>query len=125
MGKIKVHDDLETRVAATERETLIPLVQRVLNFASVDVTRWNTQRVHGGSFGVVFRVAGEARLKHETSAWSLILKVVRLGEDDPIDRSAPSNVRYWKREPLAYESGSLADLPGGLVAPRCYGVVEQ
>jgi len=125
VGKVEVQDDLEARVAAIGRETLIPLVQRALNVAVVDVYRWKTRRVHGGTFGVVFRVAGEARLEQETSAWSLILKVVRLGRDDPLERSDPSNLRFWKREPLAYGSGALADLPGGLVAPRCYGVVEQ
>ena len=49
---------------------------------------------------------------------------MRLGPDDPIDRSDPSNTRYWKREPLAYKTGFLADLPGDLVAPRCFGVGE-
>jgi hypothetical protein len=32
---------------------------------------------------------------------------------------------YWRREALAFKSGLLADLPDGLAAPRCYGVIEH
>jgi hypothetical protein len=39
-------------------------------------------------------------------------------------RADPAHPRYWKREPLLYRSGLLGDLPGGLRAPRCYGVDE-
>jgi hypothetical protein len=31
---------------------------------------------------------------------------------------------YWKREALVYRAGLLEDLPDGLAAPRCFGVVE-
>ena len=31
---------------------------------------------------------------------------------------------YWKREAMAYRSGLLDDLPGGIAAPRCLGVEE-
>ena len=52
--------------------------------------------------------------------WSLILKVVgsTAAQDDPND------VRYWKREVLAYQSGHLADLAGSLTAPRFFGTYE-
>jgi hypothetical protein len=38
-----------------------------------------------------------------------------------VERQHPE---YWKREVLAYQSGLLGDLPGGLVAPRCFGVLD-
>jgi hypothetical protein len=41
------------------------------------------------------------------------------------DKNNPSGHHYWKREALLYESGLLDDLPTGLMAPRCFGVVEQ
>ena len=37
----------------------------------------------------------------------------------------PAASPYWRREPCAYESGLLENLPGGLVAPRCFGVWSQ
>jgi len=53
--------------------------------------------------------------------WSLILKVLY----PPADRGQPSDWDYWRREADAYQSGLLDDLPGGLAAPRCFGVVEH
>jgi hypothetical protein len=34
-------------------------------------------------------------------------------------------LNYWKREALVYRSGLLDQLPPGLSAPRCFGIVEQ
>ncbi|MBL7199320.1 MAG: hypothetical protein ISS56_04160 [Anaerolineae bacterium] len=54
-------------------------------------------------------------------SWSLILQVLH-----PEGGSAcVSAGDYYKREVDAYRSGWLADLPGGLAAPRSYGIVEH
>ncbi len=50
--------------------------------------------------------------------WSLILKVV-------VSAMHGGDPQGGTRERLAYQSGLLDDLPGGLAAPRCFGVVEQ
>ena len=52
--------------------------------------------------------------------WSLILKAIGANPDVDVP---PTDYRYWKREPLAYESGLLDELPGGCFAPRCFGSV--
>jgi hypothetical protein len=59
-------------------------------------------------------------------AWSLVLKVISLGASD-VSHASPdeSHELYWKREALAYQSGLLDDLPGGITTARCYGVTEQ
>jgi hypothetical protein len=44
-----------------------------------------------------------------------VCRVLAMGEE-------PDTWLYWKREALAYESGLLDALPGGLSAPRCFGV---
>jgi hypothetical protein len=119
-----MNDDLETRVDSVNSGTLMPLVRQALDGEDTAVVDWQVQRVHGGTFGTIFRFAGTAR-GSDQKAWSLILKVVRIRKDDPIDRSDPSKMRYWKREPRVYQSGFLADLPGGLVAPHCYDVDAQ
>lgn len=109
-------------------ETLAPLVRRALGSETVEVTDWTCQQVHGGAgdvrgtdWSAVYRVAGSGRDLGETVQWSLILKVIRPRPENTV----PSGSHYWKREILAYRSGLLADLPGGLVAPRCFGVVEH
>jgi hypothetical protein len=103
---------------------LLPLVKQALKLNLIEISDWNVERIYGGSFGVVYRFAGEGRAGDRQLPWTLILKVVRTTEGEPIDRSNPRNTRYWKREPLAYQSGFLPD-SGGLVAPRCFGIVEQ
>jgi hypothetical protein len=64
--------------------------------------------------------------------WSVILKIVHppadsegllgafLGRTDD-----PSHYNYWQREPLIYQAGLLSNLPGGIVAPKCFGITEQ
>jgi hypothetical protein len=79
----------------------------------------------GAATGGIYRLAGSALDTGLRLSWSAILKIVALdtpgtqaafeGEDHPL---------YWKREVLAYTSGLLDDLPGGVSAPRCYCVVE-
>jgi hypothetical protein len=54
--------------------------------------------------------------------WSVVLKVVN---DTTLPNAHnPRNWSYWRRELLAFQSGLLADLPGRVVAPRCYGTQE-
>jgi hypothetical protein len=54
--------------------------------------------------------------------WSVVLKVVN--HSTLPNSHKPRNWSYWRRELLAFQSGLLADLPGHLVAPRCYGTQE-
>jgi hypothetical protein len=71
-------------------------------------------RLHSVTGGV-YRVTGDG--------FSLVVKVVRHGEDATPDGlwgsgADPGHRNYWKREWLAFDSGLLASLPGGLRAPR-------
>jgi len=67
--------------------------------------------------GGVYRVQGTARDGDKTVSWSLVLKLVAAG----VER--PSHHAYWQREALLYQSGLLDDLPDGLAAPHCFGIV--
>jgi hypothetical protein len=111
------------QLAAIDRATLTPLVQSALPSETVEVIDWAWKQLHGGA-GVgnaVYRFAGQGRDRGQKMPWSLILKTVR-PEGDNTDISAWN---YYKREAEAYRSGLLDDLPGGLAAPRCFGVVER
>lgn len=118
-------NDVEARVHALSSACLTPLVSQAVNQSPIMVADWQITRVHGGTFGIIYRFTGTAQHKQAAFPWSLVLKVVHNHRDVPIARSDPANLRYWKREPLIYRSGFLADLPGNGVAPRCFGVVEQ
>jgi hypothetical protein len=106
-----------------DEATLTPLVCRALNSDVIEIVDWNFHQLFGGvqDNSRLFRFTGNANKQGEPVQWSLILKIIRW---DPAFED-PSDIVYWKREPLAYQSGYLSTLPGGLVAPRCFAVVEQ
>jgi len=113
---------LDTQLHSIDAAMLTPVVRRALGSEMVEVIDWECQPIHRGlSTAPVFRCAGTAQDRGATAPWSVILKVVH---PEP-DRDDPLGFYYWKREVLAYQSGLLADLPGGVAAPRCFGVVEQ
>jgi hypothetical protein len=112
----------EAELAGIDQTTLTPLVRDALGSKTVEVTNWEIEQVHGGigTGTAVYRFSGQGRDKHQTLPWSLILKTLCPAEDN----THISAWNYYKREADAYQSGWLDDLPGGLVAPRCFGVIE-
>jgi hypothetical protein len=111
------------QLAGIGRATLTPLVQSALNSETVEVVNWECEQLHGGiGLGTaIYRFSGEGHDREEKAPWSLVLKTLRPAGDN-------ANVcawNYYKREADAYQSGLLDDLPGGLVAPRCFGVLDH
>ena len=100
-------------------------VRRALRSESAQIGTWRCRPISYAHTDAVtsglFRVSGIAQDGSAAVSWSLVLKIVRAqdGNDDP------ALAHYWKREVLAYQSGLLDDLPGGLVAPRCAGIMER
>ncbi len=115
-----------TKPTVIDQGILTPVVRRALDSETAQVTEWQVVSLQGGAGDLgagligVSRVTGKAKDQGETKPWSLILKVIR-ASDSAAD---PTTARYWAREPLAYQSRMLAELPGGLAAPRCFEVME-
>ncbi len=99
---------------------LTPIVRRALGRETIEVTDWDCQPIHGGASmtSQIFRFTGHGRDQGETVPWSLILKVI-------LSEAHSTDPQGGIRERLVYQSGLLDDLPGGLAAPRCFGVIEQ
>ena len=99
--------DIEAGLQAIDRETLNPLVRKVLNSEAVEVTAWKIGPLTAEKRNV-FRAAGQGRSKGEAVTWSLVLKVVGHGPDGT-------------REARANASGLLSDLPRNRGSPlfRC------
>jgi hypothetical protein len=99
------------------------LVQDMLGQpAAVLVGDWTCKPLSGGAgegLGV-YRVAGLARVGEESVPWAVVVKVC--GGDDAGD---PAAWGYPPREALAYGSGLLDALPGGLAAPRCLAIEQR
>jgi hypothetical protein len=108
---------------------LAPLVAQALNKADLEILAWRVSplgaqgsKVAGIGEGV-WRISGSAQDDRGVHPWSLILK--GLHASDAFNARDPTSWNYWKREPLAFQSGLLANLPGALVAPRCYAIQER
>ena len=112
-----------------DAQVLAGPVRQALREAAATVVTWDSQSIYHAilaSTGGVYRVAGTAQVRGATVPWSLVLKVVRRPPSaSPAAQAAPHEWVYWQREVLAYQSGLLAALPGGLRAPQCFGTVEQ
>ena len=111
-------------VPPIQRDMLAGPVRDALRRDTVEIVDWHCDTLHGGygtSSGGVFRVTGTGRDGAATVPWSVVLKVLRLQPGG----ETPGDSNYWRRELLAYQSGVLEHLPGGVAAPHCFAVVEQ
>lgn len=118
---------------AVDQENLSAPVRRLLQSATVEVADWQVRRL-GGGFGNpvslgLYRYAGKGRDRGQHLPWSLVLKVAQspsnVGASDMGEGEDQTHWNYWKREMHVYESDLLDSLPGGLVAPRCFGIEER
>lgn len=116
------------------RDTIQPsdlesIVGQILEQPILSILDWSIQPITGGASEYVagglgvYVVTGTARQTNRGAApWSVVVKTVRPSRD--ADTNNPIMWNYWKREILAFQSGILKELPGNLVAPRCYAVQE-
>src|ERR1700694_4351985 len=115
-------------VKMVDREELTSVIRKALRRENTEL---GVYTIHPISYdaanpvsGGVYRITGTARIWSQTLPWSLVLKVVRAPEAReskpgywpsvflPAEGVA-SPPMFWKREPLAYQSGLLSDLPRG------------
>lgn len=80
----------------------------------------------GATTGAVVRLTGRARSGGRECDFAMVRKEFRPPTTGRHAAAAadPRHWAYWRREPLAYQSGILPTGPG-LAAPRCYGVVDD
>jgi hypothetical protein len=121
----KTIEEQTGKLDAIDQATLTPLVQRSLGRKTVQVINWDLQQIHGGLGGGLFttalyRFTGQGHDQEKIVPWSLILKT--FSPDTKVNLHSPY---YPRREADAYQSGWLDNLPGGLAAPACYGVIEH
>ena len=121
-------EGVRSRLPGLERATVAGIAQRVVGSETAELRDWRVEVVEAGmgaATGGVYRVAGNAVHDGTEVGWSVMLKVVSASAPrGHIDFRDEAHPLYWKREALAYTSGLLDDLPGGVRAPRCYDVVE-
>jgi hypothetical protein len=109
---------LDVEVDASE---LAGVVKRLTG--SAEAGDWSLTRLHEP---IVSATQGIWRLQGQ--GWSVVLKLIGPGGGGHSLWQAgdqPEHWCYWRREVLAYESGLVSSLAGGLRAPECYLVAEQ
>jgi len=117
--------DATSRLAWLDAAALTPVVRSALGRADLAVTTWDCQVVKGEARPdgrLVCRISGRARTGgRDEVPWSVFLKVPNATHThrDPWYREP------FQREVLLYESGLLADLPGGIAAPRLLGLTRR
>ncbi|MDQ3706572.1 MAG: phosphotransferase [Chloroflexota bacterium] len=121
--------ELEAQFPDVELGAVAGVARQALGSSTAILTNWRMETVGadmGPATGGVYRVAGSALEDGLELSWSAVLKIVSLGAPEANSPfSDEAHPLYWKREALAYTSGLLDDLPGGIAAPRCYGAIEQ
>ena len=116
-----------SRLQSLQPIDLASFVRQALNSPAAELLHWEYQQLQGGSSehaagGLgVYRFFGTAQDGVRVRSWSMVLKII--SGDNEASRSDPSSAEYWKREVLVYQSGILAHLPPGVLAPQCYGVM--
>jgi hypothetical protein len=129
---------LQAQLRGPEKAELADVVRKALGSETAELTGCRVDGVAGeylvgaptgAATGGVYRVSGnviDPRKGGLEVPWALILKVVSFNTaGSQLDFKDESHPLYWKREALAYQSGLLDNLPGGVRAPRCYAVVER
>jgi hypothetical protein len=108
---------------ALDAAPLAPLVRTLLAAPQATVATWTARLLSRQGRRSVYRIAGTAADGGQDRPWALVLKVLQSHPADRLD--APTSWAYWEREALVYQAGLVDDLPGGLRAPRCYGVEQR
>ena len=110
-------------LAGLDTAMLGPMVRDLLGEPTAVVAEEWSCRPLGGGGGEglgLYRVTGSAHVESATHPWALVVKVYAAA-----DGADPGAWDYPAREGLAYGSGLLAALPGGLATPRCLAVETQ
>ena len=113
-----------SRLDRVDCDLLTPFVKKALDNPNVRITEWSYQVIKGDGTWLkrlVCRFSGQARLREKEIPWSIFLK---------IPNPTHTHLDVWhrepfQREPLLYQSGVPDNLPGGMSAPCCLGVVEH
>ncbi len=107
-----------------DRVMLTSFVRQALSSPTAEIRQWEHEpisyiKTEQSNLGL-HRFKGTVESEDKVRSWSLMLKAIRA----PINDTDPTFWNYHRREILAYQSGLLNDLPGGFLAPRCFGVAE-
>jgi hypothetical protein len=111
------------KVQSIDPSVLLSVARQAQQDPQFEITEWTVRPL--SNKGIInpeglLLFAGHGRSGPDIKPWSVVMKVLRRQEQEP----PLTDMWYWKRELLAFESGLLTHLPGPVVAPRYFGSLE-
>ena len=116
--------DVESELRAIDSAALTEPVRALLGDAAAVVRTWERVPFLAGTGDFVHRLSGAALVGGREVPWTLVLKLVPGGGEGTSGRGRQRGA-WWANEAHAYRSGVLAQLPGDLAAPRCFGAQDR
>jgi hypothetical protein len=118
--------DLLTQLKAMDPAVLTGVVRRDQRDPYLVILDWTVEPLGQEKIidttGGLFRFSGQGQSALGRQSWAVVLKCI----NNPKQWSQqPREYSYWRREIIAFQSGLLEQLPTGVRAPRCYGVMEN
>jgi len=118
--------DLLVQLKAMDHTVLTEAVRKDQHDPDLVILDWTVEPISHeiltDTTGGLFRFKGQCQSAKGNRPWSVVLKCM----NNPKQSSQqPREAFYWRREIMAFQSGLLEELPPGLRAPRCYGVMEN
>jgi hypothetical protein len=119
--------DLLVQVKAMDQAVLTRAVRKDQHDPDLVILDWTVEPIGHelltDTTAGLFRFTGHGQsAKGGNRPWTVVLKCI----NNPKQSSQQlREATYWRREILAFQSGLLDDLPPGVRAPRCYGVMEN
>jgi hypothetical protein len=119
-------NDLLEQLKAMDQSVLIEAVRKDQHDPDLVISDWIVEPIRHNILADtttgLFRFKGHGQSANGNRSWTVLLKWI----NNPKQLNQQLyDTFYWRREILAYQSGLLEQLPPGVRAPRCYGVVEN
>jgi hypothetical protein len=118
--------DILEQLKAVDLAVLTEVVRKDQHNPELKILDWTVKPISHEKIidttGGLFRFSGQGRSTRGIEPWTVVLKCI----NDPKQwGQQPGEWAYWRREILVFQSDLLEQLPAGIRAPRCYGVMER
>ena len=118
--------DLLVQLKAMDQAVLTEAVRKDQHDPDLVILDWTVEpighEVLTDTTAGLFRFNGQGQSAKGNRPWTVVLKCM----NNPKQSSQQlREASYWRREIIAFQSGFLEELPPGVRAPHCYGVMEN
>jgi hypothetical protein len=118
--------DLLVQLKAMDQTVLTEIVRKDQHDSDLVILDWMVEPIQHDvlvdTTAGLFLFTGQSWSAKGNRSWKVLLKWINNPKQS---NQQPHDTFYWRREILAYQSSLLEQLPLGVRAPHCYGVMEN